>query len=258
MLVDVTRCVGCRSCENACLLRQGRPGLPASFRGYAPGDGKLTFATRTFVDRVPAEALGGRPRTIPVKRQCMHCLDPACASVCPVGALHRLETGPVVYDADKCIGCRYCLFACPFSVPRYEWDSGLAPKVGKCDFCADRQARGMPPACAAACPTGALRFGPRARILGEARARMEASPGRYTHIYGEEVVGGTSWLYLSDVPPEVLGFPAGLEGTPLPSLTWQALQKVPVVIVVLGLFLSLARRRTARAQAAAGEAGHGR
>jgi len=248
VLVDLARCIGCRSCENACRVRWGRPGLAPTAAGYAPGEGRLSFTSRTFVDAAEVRDPGtGRTRRVPVKRQCMHCLDPACVSVCPVAALRRTERGAVVYDAERCMGCRYCLFACPFQVPRYDWGSGLAPTVGKCDFCDERVAQGRRPACVEACPTGALRFGKRADLLGDARLR--ARGGRT--LVGDDEVGGTAWLYLADAPPEALGFPADMPRDAMPSLTWKALQKVPVVIVVLGLFLAGVRRYTARRGAAA-------
>lgn len=234
VLVDVTRCIGCRACENACRVRAGFGGLPAASLGYGEGEGKLTYRTRTVVVRA-----GGAGRSgVPVKRQCMHCLRPACVSVCPVGALERMAAGPVVYHEKVCIGCRYCILACPFNVPKYEWDNALTPRVGKCDFCADRLAAGQRPACVVACPTGALKFGRRGDLLQEAKGRQAAHPQRYRALYGERVVGGTAWLYLSDVPPEALGFPKGLSEEPLPQLTWKAISKVPFVVIGLGLLLS--------------------
>ena len=248
VLVDLTKCIGCRNCENACRIKHGRSGLDGTSAGYAPGEGKLSFTSRCFVDDPLVRDASGRERRVSIKRQCMHCLDPACASVCPVKALERRPDGSVTYDADRCIGCRYCVFACPFSVPRYEWDSGLTPRVGKCDFCHERQARGEEPACTASCPTGALKFGKRATLLKEARLRLSASPRRYTTLYGADTVGGTAWMYLGDTDPLQLGFPASLPEKSLPSLTWQALQKVPVVVVVMGLFLATVyRRRMAKA-----------
>jgi len=137
----------------------------------------------------------------------MHCLHPACVSVCTVGALSKTEEGPVVYDTSKCIGCRYCQYACPFGVPKFEWENPLG-LIGKCTFCADRLADGLIPACAEACPAGALTFGTRKQMLQEARKRIEQNPDRYIdHIYGETEGGGTSILFLSDIPFEELGFP---------------------------------------------------
>jgi formate dehydrogenase iron-sulfur subunit len=242
VLVDLTRCIGCRACENACLVRWEFPSLPVATIGYGAGDGKLTFRTRTFVD-FPN---GGTKPKQPVKRQCMHCLEPACVSVCPVAALEKTATGPVLYREDLCIGCRYCVLACPFNVPKYEWDNALLPRVGKCDLCADRQAKGQSPACVAACPTGTLNFGKRGDLLQEAKARMAAQPDRYTSLYGEDVVGGTSWLYLSATAPEELGFPKDLPKEPLPSLTWKAISKVPFVVIGVGLLLSAVFRWRSR------------
>lgn len=228
VLVDVTRCIGCRACENACRVRAGFPGLPPAAIGYGPGDGRLTYRTRTVIE-------GG---TRPVKRQCMHCLEPACVSVCPVAALEKTAAGPVVYHERLCIGCRYCILACPFNVPKYEWDNALLPRVGKCDFCADRLANRQSPACVTACPTGTLKCGRRGPLLQEAQARLTARPERYPAVYGADVVGGTSWLYLTPTAPAALGFPTGLPARSLPTLTWKAISKVPLVVIGLGLVLS--------------------
>ena len=234
VLVDLTRCIGCRACENACRVRAGFGPLPTAAIGYGAGEGRLSFRTRTFIDFRDDNL---KPK-LPVKRQCMHCLDPACVSVCPVAALEKTAAGPVVYHENVCIGCRYCILACPFGVPKYEWDNALMPRVGKCDFCADRQAKGQSPACVATCPTGALKFGTRRGVLQEAKARVDSQPNRYTSIYGEDVVGGTSWIYLSDTAPEEVGFPRGLPKEPLPSLTWKAISNLPFVVIGVGLILS--------------------
>lgn len=241
VLVDLTRCIGCRACENACLVRAGFEGLPTAAIGYGEGDGKLNFRTRTFIDF----RNGNRKQKQPVKRQCMHCLEPACVSVCPVAALEKTAGGPVVYHENICIGCRYCLLACPFGVPKYEWDNALMPRVSKCDFCVDRQAQGRPPACVAACPTGTLKLGKRSELLQEAKARLDSQPDRYAAVYGDNIVGGTTWLYLTDTAPEELGFPKGLPNEGLPRLTWKAIAKVPFVVIGVGLMLSaIVRWRT--------------
>ena len=237
VLVDLTRCIGCRACENACLIRQGFEGLPSATFGYGAGDGHLSFRTRTFVD-FPEVSTDGGKRRLPVKRQCMHCLEPACVSVCPVAALEKTPRGPVLYREDRCIGCRYCILACPFSVPRYEWDNALTPRVNKCDLCDDRIAAGLLPACVAACPTGTLKFGKRESLLQEARARIASQPKRYATLFGDAVVGGTSWIYLSDTPIEQLGFPKDLPAKPMPELTWKVISKLPFVVIGVGLLLS--------------------
>jgi formate dehydrogenase iron-sulfur subunit len=238
VLVDLTRCIGCRACENACRVRQKRPPLPTGRVGYGPGEGRLSFTSWTFVDFREVQGAPAAKTVFPVKRQCMHCVDAACVSACPVAALHKTPRGSVVYTASRCIGCRYCMIACPFKVPRYEWNEGLTPRVGKCDFCDDRVASGASPACVMACPTGTLKFGTRTNILREAQARMQVNPGRYVSMYGDKVVGGTSWIYLSDVPMEQLGFRVDLPEVALPSLTWASLGRVPVVVVTLGIVLA--------------------
>ena len=194
MLYDATRCIGCRACESACKEWNELPEEPER-----PSD--TTAYTWTLIKQY-REGSSESFR----KYQCLHCLDPACVSVCTVGALSKTEAGPVVYDAKKCIGCRYCQYACPFGVPKFEWDKALG-LIGKCTFCADRIAEGRMPACAEACPAGALAFGTREDMLAEARSRIEQHPERYfDHIYGETEAGGTSVLFLSAVPFEKLGF----------------------------------------------------
>ncbi len=211
VLYDATKCVGCRACEAACKEWNKLP--PDS---EPPSD--LTAHTWTLIKQYQ----GGADKEHPVetfrKYQCMHCEYPACVSVCPVTALHKLGDGPVVYDPSKCIGCRYCMIACPFHVPRVDWDRAL-PEINKCTFCADRQAQGLEPACVSACPTGALAFGKREDLIAEAEARIHSQPGEYVdHIYGKDEAGGTSWMYLSPVPFEELGFPT-LGPEPIPELS---------------------------------------
>jgi formate dehydrogenase iron-sulfur subunit len=190
-----------------------------------------------------------------VRRMCMHCQDPACASACLVGALKKTAAGPVTYDASKCIGCRYCLVACPFSVPRYEW-SKLVPYVKKCDMCAERQAKGQQPACVEACPTGASIVGNREEILEEAQRRILTDSKYVKHIYGSEEAGGTSVFFISDVPFEKLGFVAAPR-QPLPTLTASALGDTPTVILMGGALLSglywITQRRAEVAMAEARE-----
>jgi formate dehydrogenase iron-sulfur subunit len=203
MLSDLTKCIGCGWCQQACKEWNHLPALQEADRE----DPCLSADTWTLPDLQIVEQDGQRHQVF-VKRQCMHCVDPACVSACPVGALQKLENGAVVYDCDRCIGCRYCMVACPYGIPKFEWDQPL-PRIQKCTFCADRQSEGMEPACAAACPTGALVFGDRQDLIAEAEARIAAEPDRYVdHIYGLHELGGTSWLYLSPVPFEALGFPA--------------------------------------------------
>jgi formate dehydrogenase iron-sulfur subunit len=230
ILNDITRCVNCKSCSIACSEANGNP--------REPGD-KLSAFHFTIVEQV-----GGYN----VKRQCMHCVDPACASVCPVGALHKSPEGPVVYDEEKCIGCRYCMLGCPFDVPKYEWHS-TRPFVKKCEMCRDtRLAQGKQPACTAACPTGATVFGERDELIREAYRRIEENPDRYYHkVFGITEVGGTSVLYLSPVPFEALGFRTQVKQESYPQMTWQVLSKIPMIagtvgVGLLGAFWAIRRR----------------
>jgi formate dehydrogenase iron-sulfur subunit len=185
ILFDVTKCIGCGACRDACRVQNNLP---------ETDDKELS--SRTFTVLKTAGELNYR-------RLCMHCLDPTCASVCPVGAFRKTAAGPVIYAAERCMGCRYCMVACPFGVPRYEWDKPL-PLVRKCTMCSDRVLAGGVTACSEACPTAATLFGDHDTLIKEARARIAAEPGKYVdRIYGVEEAGGTSVLYIS---------PAGNDG----------------------------------------------
>lgn len=251
VLVDTTRCIGCRACEAACAEVNGldgpaRAGDPAALHARRVTDEK----TLTVVNRVAVDLERF------VKTQCMHCLDPGCASACPAKALEKTAAGPVVYHGERCLGCRYCMLACPFDVPKYEYHDP-APYVKKCTFCAERQAQGQPPACASVCPSGALTFGRRDELLEEAKRRVYAGSTRYTaHVFGEHEAGGTSWLYITDQKLEALGLPTDVPNTPYASLASGALSMVPFVLtlwppLLLGLY-NFSQRRTGTE----GTAGH--
>lgn len=236
MLIDLTRCTGCESCALACKEANKLPNPQ-----IAPI--RLDSKAYSFVEE---RRLEGGEEPVFVKRQCMHCLHPGCASACTVGALKKTKAGPVVYDAGKCIGCRYCQYACPFSVPAYDWQNPLG-LIHKCEMCRERLAEGEQPACAAACPTGAVQFGRRRDLLAQAHARIQTNPGRYIdHVYGEHEAGGTSMLYLSAVPFSELGFPDLGERT-VPHYAEQVMVKTPVVAaavaaVATGLHFTLKHR----------------
>ena len=219
ILIDITRCIGCRACEATCKEIHGFPA------GQEP---KLSATAFTVLQEREGKF---------VRRMCMHCQDPTCVSVCPVGALQKTALGPVTYDADKCIGCRYCMLACPFQVPAYQWNK-VAPFVMKCDMCSERVGRGEQPACVAACPVGAAQFGTRKEMLAEAQKRIRENPSYVPRIYGAEEVGGTSVLFVSDVPFEKLGFASVPPTQPMPTLTAAALGDVPVVVLVGAALLS--------------------
>jgi len=206
VLYDASKCVGCRACQNACKSWNKLPPDSFGYGGIYDNPSELSAKTFTIIKAKEFE-INGNKELLFTKYQCMHCKIPACVNACIVGALQKTAEGPVVYDEGKCIGCRYCMVACPFGVPAFEWEKPL-PWIRKCTFCVDRLGEGLEPACVAACPAGALKFGKRDDLIAEARERIAAEPEKYIdHIYGEKELGGTSWLYLSPVPFEELGFP---------------------------------------------------
>ncbi len=220
LLIDITKCVGCRACEATCKQVHNFPDRT---------DSELNATAFTVIQEHDGKF---------VRRMCMHCEEPSCASVCPVGAIQKTAQGAVRYAGSKCIGCRYCMIACPYSVPKYQWDK-LAPYVTKCDMCAERVLAGKQTACAEACPTGATTFGDREAMLAEAHKRIAENPSGYVnHIYGEQELGGTSVFFLSDVPFEKLGFIAPPSKEPLPELSLAALGEVPTVVAIGGSFLA--------------------
>ena len=282
-LIDVTNCIGCRACQVACKQWNDRDGEITELNGQLGFQNPATLSAKTYTlisfhEMENPEKPGGLDSAF-VMRRCFHCLEPGCVSACPTTALYRQPDGPVSYDVDKCIGCRYCMLACPWDVPTAEWDK-LAPKIEKCTHCADRadqpvpvQFNGAPasdyetkrfvdtimtPACVKACPADALRYGTREEMLALAKKRQADRPGRYVdHIYGEKELGGTSVLYLSGVPFDKLGFPKFGE-KPFPRFTAAALGAVPPAVMALGALLgavyaSFRKRTAAVAGAASGD-----
>ena len=220
VLVDIPNCIGCRKCEFACREATARSAQEGSKEAalFQPPDldtfeDKSVFASHrrpephchTMINRYPNPADAANP--IYVKANCLHCNDPACASACLVGAFRKQPDGAVTYDAWKCMGCRYCMVACPFQIPTYEYDNPLTPQVRKCTLCANEgnPNKGTVPACAKICPRECLIWGKRADLLELAHEKIRNQPDRYVdHVYGEHEAGGTSWLYLSGVPFEKL------------------------------------------------------
>ena len=242
VLVDTTKCVGCRMCEFGC----------AHANGSANGLEKPSFDEPLTPERTTSEkrwtavqrhVVAGK--AITAKRQCMHCLQPACASACLTKAMYHTPDGPVIWRSNKCMGCRYCMVSCPFDVPKFEYHSAV-PRIQKCNLCFTRVAAGERPACVASCNFGALTFGRRENLLDEARRRIYTEPGRYvTHIYGEHEAGGTSWLYLSAVPFEQLGFRTDLSDEAYPSFAKEFLYAVPLVLTLVPPLLLGINRATA-------------
>jgi Fe-S-cluster-containing dehydrogenase component len=253
ILYDATQCIGCKACEVACKAANDLPPVdnPALDRAYGVEgiwDAADDLNSRTMnkikaypglaaidasrADRVLTESAPDQttpPDMSFIKRACMHCVDPDCVSACPVSALTKNpETGAVQYNPDACIGCRYCQLACPFNIPKFEFDKTF-PKIVKCQLCSEQLAAGGIPACCDACPTGASLFGRVEDLRAEGHRRLAAAPGSslsypihaldsgdsrvatrpeyVQHLYGETETGGTQNLLLADVPFENLGLP---------------------------------------------------
>jgi formate dehydrogenase iron-sulfur subunit len=262
-LIDITNCIGCRACQVACKEWNEREGEPTGLLGGDLGyqnPAVLSAKTLTLISfhEMEEEKSPGGLRTDFVMRRCLHCIEPACVAACPTTALERRLDGPTVFDSSQCIGCRYCVWACPWGVPTADWDT-LTPEIHKCTHCADRYDQPAPvsrneqalsdaetksfvdnitnPACVKACPADALKFGNRDEMLAEAHRRMGNRPGRYVdHIYGEKEGGGTSVLYISAVPFEKLGFPT-IGPEPVPIHASKALRMVAPAVIVLGALL---------------------
>lgn len=215
MLYDATQCIGCKTCMVACNEANGLKPETTNALWQNPSD--LSPQTKNVIKLYRTATA-----TSYMKAQCMHCVDPACVSVCMLGAFHKGKYGVVEYDASKCIGCRYCQVACPYNVPKFEWASAL-PKLVKCEFCKERLAAGKEPACTEVCPTKAVKFGKRSALLAEAKERIRQNPDKYVpKVYGENDAGGTQVLYLSAVPFENLGLPdTGDEPLPAATVTVQ-------------------------------------
>jgi len=235
ILYDATLCVGCKACEVSCKAANQMPmdhdsDIEQSHGVSGVWDAPDDLNSRTL-NKIKLCASGDRSQGgfSFVKRACMHCVDPNCVSACPVSALTKdPATGIVRYNPDACIGCRYCQLACPFNIPKFEFDKPF-PKIVKCQLCAERVAAGDIPACTAACPTGACLFGPVSELLNEGHRRLTFAPGEtrdyplhrlggeewrtakvtgyVPRIYGETETGGTQQLLMAGVPFEQLGLP---------------------------------------------------
>ncbi|MDR0522760.1 MAG: 4Fe-4S dicluster domain-containing protein [Planctomycetaceae bacterium] len=184
-----------------------------------------------------------------IKRQCLHCKEPACASACFAKAFQKTEAGPVVYYPQLCVGCRYCMLACPFSIPKFEWHKPI-PTLEKCMMCSSRVNQNEAPACVSVCPTGVMKFGDHDELLKEAKEIIAADKKYEQHIYGEEEAGGTSWIYISDKPFAEMGFKTTVPKRSIPSYTNKYMHFTPVfaaawAAVLAGLYIitGIASRR---------------
>ncbi|HDH58460.1 MAG TPA: 4Fe-4S dicluster domain-containing protein [Bacteroidetes bacterium] len=220
ILTDTTLCIGCRECVMACKktynLGEEVP------RRWSSDDGLSSRNWTSIIEKPDGKF---------IRKQCRHCLQPACVSACPVGALTKTPEGAVIYDSKKCMGCRYCMMACPYGIPRYDWDQPV-PYVRKCILCYDRIRQGGQPACTEACPTQATIFGDRDELLAEAHHRIKDNPDRYINrVWGEKEIGGTQVLYISDIDLSCLTYGRALGEKPLPSRTAPAMHAVPYAFV---------------------------
>jgi Fe-S-cluster-containing dehydrogenase component len=232
LLYDATVCIGCKACVSACKEYNEMP--PEFSSNEKLWDTPLDLSSKTLnVIKLYESGKGSEKDSVDgysyVKRQCMHCVDPACVSACPVTALRKdATTGIVSYDKGACIGCRYCQIACPFNIPKFEFDKAF-PVIRKCQLCNHRYESGNYAACAQYCPTGATVFGKTSDLLAEARRRLELKPGEYApypvgrvdskdrvmrlvtpytpRVYGETGGGGTQCFMLAGVPFEFIGMP---------------------------------------------------
>jgi Fe-S-cluster-containing dehydrogenase component len=246
VLVDLTKCIGCRGCEQACAEANGLPAPDVSQVGSdipATPRREATDSQRTVVNHTETSA-----GEVFVKSQCMHCVEPACAAACLTRALYKTPEGPVIWRESKCMGCRYCMVSCPFDAPKFEYYSAV-PKIQKCQMCFGRVTAGGKPACVENCGGEALTFGRRGELLEAARQRIYQNPGQYvSHVYGEHEAGGTSWLYISPVPFDQLGFRTDLGTTSYPERTRDFLTAVPLVLTTWPAMLLALRRATGRGE----------
>ncbi len=236
ILIDITKCTGCEKCVGACIEANNLNPYKADVDRATTKDG-LSDNRLLSIIKLDKDHFA--------RKSCMHCEEPSCVSACLVGGITKSKEGPVIYDPDKCIGCRYCMLACPFHIPRYEWDE-TKPFMKKCMMCYDKLKEGKQPACVEACPNKAMAFGNREDMLKLARQKINADPGTYiNHIWGEKEFGGTSVLYISDVDLKQLGFPESAR--PIPALTEPLIEKTPVIggsvaVGLIGLNWIIGRR----------------
>ncbi len=233
VLYDSTRCVACQSCEYACAEQNS---LPEPEDSVEAGVVRKTDETRATAVSIYETSKG----EVPVKKQCMHCNDPACASACLTKAMYKTHEAPVIWREDKCMGCRFCMMSCPFDIPKFEYQS-TNPRIIKCTMCFDRIKEGEVPACVESCPAEAIVFGRRRDLIKEARTRILENPDLYVdHIYGEHEAGGTGWLYLSPVPFEEIGFNTKIQKSSYPHLTKGFISSIaPVDIILPALLLGI-------------------
>jgi formate dehydrogenase iron-sulfur subunit len=207
VLVDLSRCIGCRKCEFACNQANDFDKKPVTdfeskdiFKTLrVHGENSFTVVNQFQPDQ--------KKMPVYTKRQCFHCNDPACLSACLVTAFRKDKSGAVAYDAGRCMGCRYCMVACPFEIPTFQYSKALTGQIRKCTFCLHRTADGKLPACIEICPVACMMYGKRSDLINQAKLIISGNPGHYIdHIYGEHEMGGTSWMYIGGYPFDQVGF----------------------------------------------------
>ncbi len=211
-LMDLSICIGCRKCEMACNEFNKLAAVDTPFDDFSVLEKERRPVNNlyTVVNRYYTSKRDELNHLIPgfSKINCFHCQSPGCVSACPTGAMSKKENGTVHYNVKKCIGCRYCIVACPFQIPSYEYENPMTPQVRKCTFCRENTKDiGGKPACVIICPVGALTYGKRDHLVALAHQKINNFPDRYINrVYGEHEVGGTAWLYISSTPFEKTGF----------------------------------------------------
>jgi len=236
-LIDASKCIGCRGCQAACKQWNQLPAEKTTFTGSYENPPR--FSSNTYLRVVFREhADNGRVDWLMSKQGCMHCTDAACMQACPAGAIYRSAFGTVNIDEVRCIGCNYCVVACPFGVVGFDRRTN---KARKCTFCIDRLENGLQPACAAACPTDSIVFGDAQELNVRAMNRVDElrAAGRVNaNIYGLDEVGGTGMLYVLADEPEKYGLPADPEVS-LQTRVWDVIFKPVRVIVLVGVVVGL-------------------
>lgn len=232
VLVDLTRCVGCRSCEAACNDEQKlpEPDMPFDDKSVFKEQRRTTDKAYTVVNKYEV----ADKDTLFRKMQCNHCNEPACLTSCFVNAYTKTKEGAVIYNSKVCVGCRNCMIACPFNIPAYSYSSPTNPLIKKCIFCYDTRVKnGRPPACVEICPQQVMTFGHRNDLIKMGHERIKSDPAKYVDkIYGEKEVGGTSWMYLNSVDFDKVGLDNHMQNEPIISNVKDFLGMVPMVLSI--------------------------
>ncbi|MBN1662683.1 MAG: 4Fe-4S dicluster domain-containing protein [Deltaproteobacteria bacterium] len=227
-LIDVSKCTGCRSCQLACKQWNQQPAKQTKHLGTYQNPPDLQSNTWTLI-RFQEVADKDGVKWLFRKDGCMHCTDAACVKVCPSGALYHTSYGTVGINHSRCIGCKECVSACPFDIPRYDRDTD---KVYKCDLCLSRIEADLTPACAKACPTGAITFGEKTAMIKKAYARVKELGGD-ANVYGDKFVGGTHVLYVLAEKPEVYDELPKKPSVPIATILWKDILK-PLSLISAG------------------------